>query len=426
MAIFQWKGLEGSQMNSGEIEARNADEAGAKLREKKVVVTNLVLISGKEEASITDGAGSEENNDEDAAPVSKHAGHKIKKIKTKDLMIFTKKFATMVQAGLPILKTMKMLEEQQENPNFQWIVKCVKEDIEGGSTLSEAFAQFPTVFDTVYVNLIKAGESSGKLTLFLYKLVAQIEKSEKIKKKVKGALSYPIILLCVAFAVIAIMMVKVVPVFQGMFSSMGHGLPGPTQLIVDISMFCRDPMKGGLLIGVLIAAFIGTKILIRKNINVKRKFDRLALKLPIIGDIIQKSSLAKIAMVQGNLSAAGVGLVEALKIVSKTMTNTRYTDAFDIIEDGIQSGNSLSSLYSTCDVFPKTFYQLLEVGEETGNMDEMFEATAMFYEEEFDMSVDRLTEALEPIMIVFMGLTVGFIIVAMYMPIFKMGEMVSG
>jgi type IV pilus assembly protein PilC len=422
MAIFQWKGIQGSAMANGEIEARNSEEASFKLKNQKIIATNIVLISGKEEASASSTTPAKPTEKVKAAPKK----YKAKGIKTKDLVVFSKKFGTMVKAGLPILKTLQMLESQQENPNFKWVVRSIKEDVESGSSLSEAFEQHPAVFDTVYINLLKAGEMSGKLTLFLQKLVIQLEKDEKIRKRLKGALSYPIILLCVAFSVITLMLIKVVPVFQTMFGAMGHDLPAPTKLIVTISEFVRDPQKGGTLMTIMVVTYITCKWLMKNNIAFKKKFDIYVLKLPIIGDCIQKSTLAKIAMVEGNLAAAGVSVIESLDIIARTITNTVYTDAFEIIKKGVTSGNSISSLYSSCEIFPPTFHQMLAVGEETGNMDEMFAATAQYYEEEFDMSVDRLTEALEPIMIVFMGITVGFIIVAMYMPIFQMGSMVGG
>jgi type IV pilus assembly protein PilC len=203
-------------------------------------------------------------------------------------------------------------------------------------------------------------------------------------------------------------------------------LPAPTQLIVNISEFFRDPARGGTAAIIIVCLYMGSKWMIKTNLAFKKKFDKMVLKMPIIGACIEKSTLAKIAMIQGNLAAAGVSVIEAIDIVSRTVTNSVYTDAFELVKEGVSSGNSLSSLYASCGVFPPTFYQMLAVGEETGNMDEMFAATAMFYEEEFDLAVDHLTEALEPIMIVGMGLTVGFIIVAMYMPIFQMGSMVSG
>jgi type IV pilus assembly protein PilC len=426
MAIFQWKGIQGSEIANGEIEALNSDEATKKLKSEKIIVTNIVLISGQEVASTIESSETNETRSSAKVKNTTNKAHKAKSIKVKDKVIFTKKFSTMVAAGLPILQTMSMLEEQQEDPNFKWVVHSITEDIESGSTLSEAFEEHPAIFDTVYVNLIRAGEMSGKLTTFLQKLVIQLEKAERIRKRLKGALSYPIILLCVAFAVITLMLVKVVPIFQEMFEGMGNELPGPTQLIVNVSEFIRDPARGGTLFAVLIATYFSIKYLKNNNVSFKRKWDRLVLKMPVIGACVHKSTLAKIAMIEGNLAAAGVSVVDSLNIIEKTMTNTVFIEAFADIKEGISSGNSLSSLYSANKIFPPTFYQMIAVGEETGNMDEMFAATAMFYEEEFDLAVDHLTEALEPIMIVSMGITVGFIIVAMYMPIFQMGSMVGG
>ncbi len=424
MAIYQWKGLEGSKLTSGEIEALNTEDATEKLKARKVVVTNLVLISGTEQKTSSSSSSNKQKEylESQKQPVHKY---KVKKVKTSALMMFTKKFATMMDAGLAINKTLSMLEGQQENASFRFVVHTIKNSVESGIPLSGAFAMFPQIFDTIYINLLKAGETSGKLTTFLYKLVIHLEKTEKIKKKIKGALSYPIILLCVAFAVITIMMVKVVPIFQQMFASMGHRLPAPTQLIVNISEFIRNPMQGGVMFLTIATIIIGIKILKKTSYAFRHKLDQLMLKLPIIGEIIQKATLSRIAMVQGNLAMAGVPVTKALDIVANSVTNTVYIEAFDSVKEGLQSGNTLSSLYSTNPLFPATFHQMLAVGEETGKMEEMFASTATYYEEEFDMAVDHLTEALEPIMIISMGITVGFIIVAMYMPIFQMGDMVG-
>lgn len=408
MAIFQWKGIEGNQLNSGEIEAPNSNLAREKLQDKSIVVTNIVLISGTEETGEI-----------------KHVSKKklrLKNVPNKDLMIFTKKFATMVRAGLPIMKTLHMLHSQTENKSLKLVLNEIVSSVEAGTSLSEAFSEHGKVFDVIYINMLKAGESSGKLTLFLEKLVIQLEKSEKIRNKVKGALRYPIILFSVAIGVITLMLIKVVPVFQQMFKSMGNNLPGPTQMIVNMSEFLRDPAKGGVLLIVIIAMFIGTKFLITKSPAARYKFDKMTLKIPILGDVIMKSTLAKIAMIQGNLSNAGVPVLEALSIISMTIKNVVFKEAFKAIQSGVSSGQPISALYGENELFPNAFHQMLAVGEETGSMDEMLAATAHYYEEEFDLSVDQLTEMLEPIMIVFMGITVGFIIVAMYMPIFEIGN----
>ncbi|MCH2037683.1 MAG: type II secretion system F family protein, partial [Rickettsiales bacterium] len=370
MAVYQWKGIDGNKLNSGEIEAPNQEAASQKLQDKGVIITNIVLISGTEEL-----------------PISKSKSKKkakVKKVKNKDLMIFTKKFATMVKAGLPILKTLEMLESQTLQPGFKWVISDIYEQVESGSPLSDAFEKHSNVFDNIYVSILRAGESSGRLTTFLEKLYIQLEKSEKIKAKIKGALSYPVILLMVAVGVIGVMLVKVVPVFQEMFGAVGGDLPGPTQLIIDVSNFLRDPVKGGGLLGGVVGLFIFLKILFKKSMSARYKRDALMLRLPVLGDIIQKGMLAKIAMVSGNLSQAGVPVIEALGIVSKTVNNLLYKDAFKYIQTGISSGKRLSTLYGECEVFPPGFSQMLAVGEETGSMDAMMESVALYYEEEFD------------------------------------------
>ena len=343
------------------------------------------------------------------------------------MLIFTKKLSTMVASGLPIMRTLRMLEDQCENPSMKEIVGQIYKDIESGATLSEAFEKHDSVFDVVYINLMRAGEASGRLTTFLNRLIVQIEKAEKIRAKVKKALMYPIILMCVAFAVILVMMIKVVPVFANMFGAMGAELPGPTQFLINVSDFFRNPTQGGILFGGTFAAIWGLRMAVKKSPGVKRKFDGYMLKAPVLGTVLRNSVLAKIAMIQGNLSSAGVSVMESLEIIRKTMKNTLYNEALVRVRDGVAIGTPLSDLYAADgELFPPAFCQMLAVGEETGNVDEMLESTAFYFEEEFDMSVDRMTELLEPIMIVGMGLTVGFIIVAMYMPIFQMGQVMGG
>ncbi|HCR86565.1 MAG TPA: pilus assembly protein PilC [Alphaproteobacteria bacterium] len=392
------------------VEADTEEKAIAQISKQGIIVTEINLLQGKE-------TGSEQKN--------KLKEYKASKIANKDKVIFTKKLATMIKSGLPIMKTLKMLEEQAENPHLKLVAHSIRTSVEGGNTLSEAFSEHKLVFDTIYINLIKAGETSGKLTVFLSKLVIHLEKIEKIRKKVKSALMYPAILLIVAFIVILIMLLKVVPVFQQMFSSMGHDLPGPTKAIITVSEFFRDPSRGGVLFLVLFVIFYSVKKLKQKNKNFKEMWDYRILKVPLIGDVIIKSTLSKIAMIMANLSAAGVSVIESLNIIGKSITNVIFLKSFEEIKRGVTEGKTLSYLFSQHEVFPATFHQMIAVGEETGRLDEMLESIASYYEEEFDMVVDRLTELLEPIMIVFMGVTVGFIIVAMYMPIFQIGNAVQ-
>ncbi len=432
MAIYSWQGMQNGQPASGEVEAPNQDSVNMQLQQQGIIVTAVNYLGGEETtpgASAASVAANAQRDAEiahqeelDADEVKRLKKIKKIKIKAKELLLFTKKFATMVKSGLPIIKTLNMLETQVEHPGFKLIVKQVVRDVESGSTLSQAFEKYPHIFDTVYVNLLRAGEMSGKLTTFLDKLVIQIEKAEKIRSKFKSALMYPTILLCVAVGVIALMMIKVVPVFVSMFSAMGNSLPAPTQMVVDMSDFVRDPARGGVVVLLFIGLVMGVKFLNRRVPAFKRRYDTYVLKIPLFGDIIKLATYAKVGMVEGNLNAAGVPVLDGLDIIKRTMTNTLFIEAFDYIKQGINEGRPLSTLYRECEMFPQTFWQMLAVGEETGNMDDMFEAVTMFYEEEFDQIVDRMSEMLEPIMIVGMGTTVGFIIVAMYMPIFQVGK----
>lgn len=419
MAVYHWKGIQQNKHAEGDVQAASEAEAKAQLIGQKIIVTGITLTQADKKAAATSG------NDNAAQKPTTPKSLKPKNITSRDLMIFTKKLATMVQSGLPILKTLSMLGSQAENKSLQAIINKIYSDVEAGSTLSDAFEKHPKLFDNIYINLLRAGETSGKLTDFLRRLVIQIEKSEKIRSKIKSALTYPIILLLVATAVIVLMLVKVVPVFEQMFSNMGHKLPGPTQLIVDMSRFLQDPMGGGLMLAIVVGTFLGIRHLIKSNLNFRRRFHRLLLKIPLIRDVIEKSTLSKIAMIEGNLSAAGVSVLESLEIIANSTNNTIYREALVEIKTGVAEGQPLSAMYMRYPIFPPTFCQMLAVGEETGNMDDMFDTTARYYEEEFDMMVDRMTELLEPIMIVFMGVTIGFIIVAMYMPIFQVGQTMS-
>jgi type IV pilus assembly protein PilC len=409
--IFSYEGFEGNNPKNGMVEAESPEKAIDQLTRQGIIVINI----NEAESSSSKTEDTEATGDV----------YKPKKIKNKHKILFTKKLSSMVKAGLPILKTLRMLEDQTDGKHLKVVAKQIRRTVEGGSTLSEAFSMHDGVFDQVYINLLKAGESSGKLTVFLEKLVIHLEKIEKIRRKVKGALMYPIILVVVAVAVIMLMLVKVVPIFQQMFSSMGHDLPGPTLAIIKVSEFIRDPAGGGVMVILIIGIFFAIKTLNKKSAGFRERFDKTILRIPLIGDVIIKSALSKIAMVSSNLSAAGVSVIESLTIVSKTVRNVIFLQAFDDIKKGVAEGKTLSQLYSEHEVFPPTFWQMIAVGEETGRIDDMLNSVANYYEEEFDLVVDRLTELLEPIMIVFMGITVGFIIVAMYMPIFQIGKVVT-
>jgi type IV pilus assembly protein PilC len=408
-ATYQYKGIQGSQYTEGRIEAINKDEAAFKLKEDKIIITWLEKVSGKEEVK-------------QKAKKAKKAIRSSKKVPVLEIVVFTKKLETMVRAGLPILETITMLEDQTEDVALKQIIGQIRQDVESGTPLSDAFAKHSKAFDNVYINLLRAGESSGKVDLFLKKLVTNMEKDAKIRASIKGALSYPLVLLVVAVGVIIMMMIYVVPVFEQMFAGVKGGLPAATQIVVNASEFLRDPLRGGMLAGVIAGVFFSVSAAIKSNYKIKRAWHKFVLKLPLFGELISKSSLAKIAMIQGNLTAAGVPVIEALDISASAVDNLIIKEAMTDVKRGVFSGKPLSELFkSKQDIFPKTFTAMVSVGERTGNMEEMFESIAAYYEEEMDITVENLTAMLEPVMIVFMGATIGFILVAMYQPMFQMG-----
>lgn len=414
MADFDWKGIKSKQYVSGTVSALTRDEAAHKLKSDGVIITLLEKRLRAEEAKARE-------------PFNWRELFKFKKkVKLPQLMISTKKMATMLRSGLSILPALEMVRDQVENPTLKTTMNQIYVDVESGSSLSQAFAKHPDVFSSIYINLVKAGESSGRLDVFLDKLVLNLRKTIKIKKSIQSAMLYPSILLTVATVVVGIMMIFVVPVFAQMFGSIGSELPAPTLMIMTISNFLRDPYGGGVLAVGIVALILGFRFLISRNAEVRKKWHATLLKLPVLGPMILNSNLAQISMVYGNLSGAGVPVIEALDITAASSKNEVVRDAIQLAKRGVFSGEPLSKLLGEIEVFPSTFSQLVSVGEQTGNMTEMLETISSYYEEEFDTSVEKLAQMMEPLMIVFLGGVIGFILVAMYLPIFKMGQVVTG
>lgn len=414
MADFKWKGVQNGKYADGSITATNKEEAAFMLRQEKVIITSLSLVSGKE------------TKKKEKGNLVQVKDKKSKSVPIKEVILFTKKLETMMRSGLPVLETIAMLKEQTLHAGMSAVIGEIYADIERGIPLSEAFSKHPKVFDNVYINMLKAGESSGQIDAFMKRLVDGMEKSQAIKKKVKGALTYPTILLIVASIVITVMMIFVVPVFQDMFKGAKGGLPAPTQIVVNISDFIRDPMRGGMFAVFITAFVLMFKYALKTNMNFRRSFHLFVLKMPVIGELVKNSSMAKIAMIQGNLTGAGVAVIESIDIASKSVDYLPIQEAMSEVKRGVFSGAPLSELYAKYPlVFSKTFTAMVAVGERTGRMDEMFQSITNYYEEETDASVETLTASLEPIMIVFMGTTIGGILVAMYLPMFSMGNAIG-
>ena len=410
MLNFEYKGISLGKYVEGEIEALNNAEAAHKLKEQKVIITKLKeakkkkVVTKKEKMSFSFGTG----------------------IKPQEIMIFCKQFATMLRAGLPVLNTLEMLEGQTSGLPMKKVIQTIKKDLESGNALSKCFEKHEKIFDTVVVNLIKAGEASGKLDTFLQKIVVNLEKREKIKSQIKSALFYPGVLFSVAILVTVFMLMNVVPTFVNMYEGMGMAdeLPTPTAVIMAMSEFVRS--SGGFFLLVFIVSFVfGLKFLIRKNYEVRKNWHRIVMKLPIFGNLIQKSILAKVSLVLGNLNQAGVDLIESIDIAKSVTDNVIVVEALENIKKGVFSGESLTELFNKEKIFPTTFSQLIAVGEQTGSLDEMFGSIAIYYEEEFDVAVANLASLIEPIMIVFMGITIGGLMLAMYAPIFNVGAIIG-
>tara|TARA_B100001758_G_scaffold245532_1_gene258711 strand:- start:90 stop:1334 length:1245 start_codon:yes stop_codon:yes gene_type:complete len=409
---YTYKGISAGKYIEGEIEALNQEEASHKLKEQKIIITNIVRTKKK--------AASKDKK-------KKGGGFSFgkKKVTPQDVMVFSKQFATMVKAGLPILNVLGMLRDQIEHPTMKEIIEDVRKSLEGGITLSKCFEKYPKIFDNIYINLIKAGEASGKLDTFLLKLVDSLEKREKVKKKIKGALTYPFVMFTVAITVMVFMLIKVVPVFAEMYEGMGVALPTPTAVIMTASNFMRG--TGGLMLGLFSAIGFGLfKYLTTKIPAIRYKWHGRVLKMPIFGDMILKSLIARISLIMGNLSAAGVNLLESIEIAKSVSNNDVVTLALENVKKGVFSGDTLTKLFMKEPIFPPTFSQLISVGEQTGNLDEMFTSVSAYYEEEFDTAVDNMSSLIEPIMIVFMGGMIGGLMIAMYSPIFNVGAIIGG
>ena len=410
MLNFQYKGITQGKYVEGEIEAINNAEAAHKLKEQKVIITKLTefkkkkkVDKKKEKISFSFGTG----------------------VKAKEILIFCKQFATMLRAGLPVLNTLNMLDEQTKAPNMKKIIVTIRKDLEAGNALSKCFSNHPKIFDTVVVNLIKAGEASGKLDTFLQRIVISLEKKEKIKSQIKSALFYPGALLTVAILVTIFMLIKVVPVFVKMYDGMGVDVPGSTAAIMAASDFMRSASGGGLTLVIFVVSIIGLRYLIKTNYKIRKGWHQFTLKIPVFGNLIQKSILAKVSLVLGNLSQAGVDLLESIDIAKSVTNNTVVVEALENVKKGVFSGETLTKLFAKEKIFPTTFSQLISVGEQTGSLDEMFGAVASYYEEEFDTAVANLATLIEPIMIVFMGITIGGLMIAMYAPIFNVGAIIG-
>jgi type IV pilus assembly protein PilC len=339
------------------------------------------------------------------------------KVTRKDLMVFTRQFSTMIDAGLPLVQGLTILAEQSENPTFKVVLKEITKDVEGGSTLAEAMKKHTKIFDALFVNLVAAGEMGGMLDTILRRLAQFIEKAEKLKSQIKGAMTYPIVVMAVAFIVIAVILVFVIPVFEDMFKSFGSALPTPTQMVVNMSRFLKSNIHWVII--ALIALIYGFKRY-RDTAAGKKVTDSLLLKLPVFGNLLKKTAVARFTRTLGTMISSGVPILDALEIVAKTAGNVVIEEIIYEVRGSIAEGQTIAEPLSENDIFPGMVIQMIAVGEATGALDSMLEKIADFYDEEVDAAVAALTSMLEPLLMLFLGGSIGGLVIAMYLPIFGM------
>ncbi len=349
-------------------------------------------------------------------------GSRKKKITSSDIAVFSRQLATMMAAGVPMVQSFEIVGRGHENPSMQDLIMAIKADVESGSSLAESLAKHPLYFDDLYCSLVHAGEQAGILETLLNKIATYKEKVEAIKGKIKKALFYPAAIMVVAFVITAILLIFVIPQFEDMFASFGADLPALTRFVIELSKIFQEwwwAIFGS--IGLTIYGLVQLK---RRSRKFNHLMDRLILKLPIIGDIITKATIARFARTLSTMFAAGMPLVEAMETVANASGNQVYTEAILGMRDEVATGQQINVAMKTTGLFPNMVVQMLAIGEETGSVDAMLSKVADFYEEEVDNMVDGLSSLLEPVIMAVLGILIGGLVVAMYLPIFKMGQAV--
>ena len=404
MGKFKWEGTTKSgQSMKGEMEAPNTQAVQAQLRRQGIAPGNI-KEAGK-------GLDME----------LKIPGFEPK-VTTKDLVVFTRQFATMIDAGLPLVQCLDILSKQQDNKTFKANLTQVKEDVESGSTFADALKKHPKAFDTLYVNLVAAGEVGGILDTILNRLAAYIEKAMKLKKQVKSAMTYPATIIGIAIIVIAVILVFVIPQFQSMFESFGQQLPLPTRIVIMLSDFIQS------YIFLIIGGCYGTVWILKRIYKTPKGqlfMDALFLKLPVMGILIRKVAVAKFTRTLGTMISSGVPILDGLDIVAKTSGNKIVENAIYKVAQSISEGKTIAEPLEQSGVFPPMVCQMIAIGEQSGSIDTMLNKIADFYDDEVDDAVGNLTAMMEPLLMLFLGTTVGGLVIAMYLPIFQMAGAVG-
>jgi len=406
MAVFRWQGVSPrGETIGGEMEAPTRDAVLARLRAQRIQPLPAKI---KER-----GKGLDRDINIPGFGES---------IKTKDVVVFTRQLGTMIDAGLPIVQCLDILAAQTDNKKFRGIIRQLKDDVESGSTFTEALKKHPKIFDDLFVNMISAGEIGGILDNILQRLSQYMEKAMKLKAKIKGAMIYPATIITVAVGVTCVLLVWVIPVFAELFSSFGQELPGPTQFVINLSNFTIAYFP--YIVGVVVAIAITLRQMYKTESG-RLQMDRMFLQVPVFGDLIRKSSIARFTRTLSTLLSSGVPILDALLITAKTSGNKVVERAILATRLSISEGNSISEPLVQSKVFPPMVCQMIAVGESTGALDAMLQKIAEFYEEEVDNIVANLTTLMEPMVILFLGVIIGGLVISMYLPIFQLGSVIG-
>ena len=403
MPVFVWKGRTlAGEAQSGEVEVGRQDEALELLRKRKILVTSMRAKGGGFALPKLGGRGG---------------------VSTKDLAIFTRQFATMISAGLPLVQCLDILAKQSSKPSFGRVIGEVTREVEAGSTLADALGKHKNVFDDLFRNMVAAGEAGGVLDEILMRLATYIEKAEALRRKVQGAMVYPAVVMSVCVGAGTFMLLFIIPTFAKMFSDFGGELPLPTRVVMMLSGFLQH-FWWVLVLGIVAAVILFKRYYATENGH--RSVDAGLLRMPVLGDVLLKGAVARFTRTLGTLIASGVPILSGLEITARTAGNRIVSEAIMTARASIREGETVSAPLKTSGVFPPMVVQMISVGEQTGALDEMLTKIAVFYEAEVDTAVDTMTSVIEPLMIVMMGGMVGGMVVAMYLPMFKLISVVAG
>lgn len=405
----------------GSIDAGNSDEASSKLRSSGLFPTSLTEQQAKQEGRA--------RAKKSAAAVATKGPKKRPMvigsvITTKGLAIFTRQLSTLVQAGLPLLRSLEVLSRQEKNLAFKWVVESLAENIRSGGTLSDGLMQHPGVFNKLFLNMVRAGEAGGKLDVVLGQLAKFMEKAERIKGKIKAAMIYPVIIITVAVLILVGLMMFVVPKFKMIFEDLLKGAPLPilTQFVLSVSDFVKNNIL--VTVGIVVVLVMSVKLLRKTKVGL-RLMDRMILRMPPTGDLFLKAAIARFTRTLGTLMASGVPILQALLITRETSGNSILSDAINVVHDRVKEGDNVAGTLESTAVFPSMVTSMIEVGEETGALPEMLTRIADTYDDEVDNAVAGLTSIIEPVMIVFLALIVGTIVIALFLPIIRVIQLLS-